>query len=256
MIYLNLELTDRCNLRCQMCGQAFTGTVHDDGRNDMAFDVWQTLLEGMADVPDEVSLCPHWLGEPTVHPRFTEMVHLAFRRNSGNRLFRFFKLHTNGVLLDRNDGIARLLDCAAREDQRPDTFQFVHFSLDAHDPAIYEQVKGADTGAAARANILELLRRRRQRGLTWPRVTVAFVVMPENRHDARAFLDFWSRTLEEAGGPFQVTSDWPAAGQDAIYFRRLNWDDQDAADRLHREVLAELGLPPHPGDSGDAPRSF
>ncbi len=256
MIYLNLELTDRCNLRCTMCGQALAGEVHAADEHLMSRATWSHLLEGLADVPDEVSLCPHWLGEPTVHPEFAAMITEAFERNAGNRLFRHFKLHTNGVLLDRDHGVEVLLDCAARADQREDTFQFVHMSLDALSPEVYRAVKGAPGRQRAYANTEHLLRRRAERGLRWPRVTVAFVVMPGNRGEAGAFLDHWRRVFDELGDGAVLTSDWPDGTRDAIYFRRLNWDDQEAADALHRSVIRELGLPPHPADSGAGPRSF
>ncbi len=252
MIYLNLELTDRCNLRCTMCDQAWTTNVHDSPDRYMSEPTWRRLLEGLEGVEEEISLCPHWLGDPTVHPRFAPMLRWAFERNAGNRLFRHFKLHTNGVLLDRDDAIDTLLDCAERGDQHPDTLQFVHFSLDAHSADTWRRVKGAGGRQRAYDNVERLLAGRRQRGLLWPKVTVAFVVMEDNRGDAADFLRHWrSRLGDPAAGP-QVLWDWPVEARDSIYFRRLNHSDQEAADRVHREVLLELGLI----DRGDQARTM
>ncbi len=256
MIYLNLELTDRCNLRCTMCDQAWSTNVHDTPDRYMTEETWQGLLDGLVDFDDEVSLCPHWLGDPTVHPRFAAMVRWAFEHNRDNRLFRHFKLHTNGVLLDRDGGIGTLLDCAGRDDQRPDTFQFVHLSLDAHSPEVWTRVKGAGGRDDAYRNALDLLELRRTRGLEWPKVTVAFVVMEENRRDAADFLAFWRHALGDAGGEPQVLWDWPVEARDSIYFRGLNHADQDAADRLHRDVLLELGLIDDPAQARTMDRSF
>lgn len=256
MIYLNLELTDRCNLRCVMCDQAWNDRVHDAPDRNMSEDTWQHLLEGLEGVDEEISLCPHWLGDPTVHPRFTPMIRWAFERNAGNRLFRHFKLHTNGVLLDRDGGVDTLLDCAGRPDQEADTFQFVHFSLDAFAPEVWERVKGGGGRERAYANVLRLLRLRRERDLLWPKVTVAFVVMEENRGDAAAFLDHWQRTLGELGDGPQLLWDWPVEARDSIYFRGLNHSDQDRADRIHREVLLELGLIDDPAQARTMDRSF
>jgi len=242
MIYLNLELTDRCNLRCIMCGQAYSSNVHDTPDRYMSGETWTRLLEGLADVKDEVSLCPHWLGDPTAHPEFSPMIREAFDRNDGNRLFRHFKVHTNGALLHRKGGIDAVLDCASAPGQAPDTFQFLHLSLDAYHQDVFERVKGVDVREQTYDNTLQLLRRRAERRMEWPKVTVAFVVMEENRDDAAPFLDFWRRTFVELGSDPQVTWDWPLEARDTIYFRRLNAADQDAATQLHLDVLVELGV--------------
>ncbi len=256
MIYLNLELTDRCNLRWVMCDQAWTANVHDSPDRYMAEETWQTLLEGLAGVDEEISLCPHWLGDPTVHPRFGPMLRWAFDRNGGNRLFRHFKLHTNGVLLDRDDAVETLLDCAAGAEQRQDTFQFVHFSLDAHTADTWRRVKGTGGRRRAYDNVIRLLAERRERGLDWPKVTVAFVVMEENRADAAAFLAHWREELDAYGDGPQVLWDWPVEARDSIYFRRLNHSDQQAADRVHQEVLLELGLIEDGAQARTMDRSF
>ena len=184
------------------------------------------------------------------------MVAEAFARNRDNRLFRHFKVPTNGALLDRNNGIETLLDCAARDDLAPDTFEFVHFSLDAYSPDVFRRIKGVDQRQRVYDNARQLLRRRRERGLLWPKVTVAFVVMQDNRHDARPFLEFWRGTFDGLGSDFQVTWDWPVEPRDTIYFRRLNHAEQEAASRLHREVLLDLGVISRAEAAETMPRSF
>lgn len=241
---LNLELTDLCNVKCRFCGQADTPKVHGYQANKfMKWEVWKASIDGLADYPDAVDLCPHWLGEPTLHPEFSRFVRYAFEHNQGNRLFRHFKLHTNGTLLD-DERIETVLDCANRDDMAEDTFGFVHFSVDAYTPGIYRQLKKVDVGERVYRNINRLIERREQRGLQWPRVTNAFIVTPENRHEAAWYLDYWARTFDRLGLEMDVVYDWPRRFVDNLYFRRLHQDDQPAADRLHREVLDELAILP------------
>ena len=99
-VNLNLELTDHCNIKCKMCSQSMRDEAHGVPMRFMSWETWRDSLRGLADMPDDVHLCPHWLGEPTLHPRFDRFVEYAFRANQSNRLFRSFKLHTNGVLFD------------------------------------------------------------------------------------------------------------------------------------------------------------
>ncbi len=243
-VNLNLELTDLCNIRCRMCGQADNKKVHNFNPNSfMKWETWKASLDGLALLDEEIDLCPHWLGEPCLHPEFDRFIRYAFDQNKDNRLFRHFKLHTNGTLLNP-ERIDTLLDCANRDDMAEDTFRFVHFSVDAYTPDIYNKIKKFDLGAMVYQNIVELLEQREQRQLRWPYVTNAFIVMPENQHEARWFLDYWSRVFDRLGLEFEVVYDWPQRLADTLYFRRLHQKDQDAADRLHRIVLDHLDILP------------
>jgi len=239
---LNLELTDLCNIKCRMCGQADNSKVHNLQPNSfMTWEVWKASIDSLTSYPDEVSLCPHWLGEPMLHPEFDRFVRYAFEQNEGNRLFRHFKLHTNGSLL-KDRSIDTLLDCANMDSMAEDTFRFVHFSVDAWTPQVYYDIKKFDYGARVYRNIIRLLERRTERGLRWPYVTNAFIVMPENQHEAGWYLDYWRRIFERLGIEFDVFYDWPSRLVDNLYFRRLHQADQAAADRLHRIVLDRLGI--------------
>ena len=75
----------------------------------MDFETWRRGLNGLAGLPD-VHLCPHWLGEPTLHPGVDAFVEYAFAVNRDNRLSAKFKLHTNAVILsvDRAQLLVRL----------------------------------------------------------------------------------------------------------------------------------------------------
>lgn len=241
IVNLNLELTDRCNLKCRMCGQFYMDEVHGAAETFMAWETWRSLIDGLADFPDEVHLCPHWLGEPTLHPDFDRFVRYAFEGNEGNRLFRRFKLHTNAVVFSPERGDT-LLDCASRAGQAEDTFGFIHFSIDALGRQTYKYVKGGDHRDRVFRNILTFLERRQARGLRFPRVTLAFIVMPENRHEAAGFLHFWRDALRRYGEDPALTVDWPAELRDSVYLRRLNTEDQGAADALYLDVLREVGM--------------
>ena len=106
-INLNLELTDHCNIKCKMCSQSMRDEAHGVPMRFMDWETWRSALRGLEDMDDDVHLCPHWLGEPTIHPQFDRFVEYAFAINRDNRLFREFKLHTNAVVFSEDR--ARLL---------------------------------------------------------------------------------------------------------------------------------------------------
>ncbi len=255
-INLNLELTDHCNIRCRMCSQSLRDEAHGVPHRFMAWETWRQSLLGLADMEEEVNLCPHWLGEPTIHPEFDRFVEYAFAMNRDNRLFREFKLHTNAVVFGEQR--ARLLIRLANgPGMAADTFRFVHFSIDAHSPAVYNDVKGADKGRLVYKNVERFLRLRHEMGGQRPYATLAFVVQPGNSHEALAFRDHWRGILQELGREVVQSWDWPSREADTIYFRPLNCGEQDEADRLHANVCRQLGIvPPGGADRLRAAESF
>jgi molybdenum cofactor biosynthesis enzyme MoaA len=239
-VNVNLELTDHCNIKCRMCSQSMRDEAHDAPMTFMSFETWRRALQGLAGMP-EVSLCPHWLGEPTLHPQFDAFVEYAFAVNAGNRLFRHFKLHTNAVILSP-ERAARLVRLGGMPGQAPDTFEGIHFSIDAFSAASYAFVKGADRRDLVYRNVERFLRIRGTAAR--PVAHLAFVVQDGNRSEVRAFVDHWTRLLTELGRPFRLTSDWPPFDRDAIYLRRLNAGDQARCDAMHAEACREVGLEP------------
>ena len=240
-IHVNLELTDHCNIKCGMCSQSLRDEAHGAPKRFMPWETWRAALAGLADMEEEVHLCPHWLGEPTIHPEFDRFVEYAFAVNQGNRLFREFKLHTNAVVF--SEARSRLLvSLANTPGQLADTFRWIHFSIDAYSQEAYQAVKGADKRAQVYKNIERFLEVRHQAKAQWPKVTMAFVVQPGNHHEAGDFRAHWQSRLEALGCQTRLTWDWPHELVDTIYFRPLNTGDQVASDQLHAETVRGLGV--------------
>lgn len=235
---VNLELTDHCNIRCRMCSQSMRDEAHGAPMRFMDFATWRASLNGLQGLND-VHLCPHWLGEPTLHPEFDAFVEYAFATNRGNRLFTRFKLHTNAVILPERRA-KLLVRLANRTDQQPGTFEAVHFSIDADSAASYSFVKGADHGERVIRNVRRFLQ---VRGASrWPVVHLTLVVQEGNRHEAASFVARWGGVLAGLDRRFHLSSDWPPFDQDAIYLRRLNTGDQAKADAWHAQACREAGI--------------
>jgi len=246
-INLNLELTDHCNIKCKMCSQSLRDEAHGVPMRFMDWETWRRGLLGLVEVEDEVHLCPHWLGAPTIHPQFDRFVEYAFAQNAGNRLFRRFKLHTNAVVFSEER--ARLLvRLAQRADQADDTFDFIHFSIDAFSRDAYADVKGADRRELVYRNIQRFLEIRAELGAVRPFATLAFVVQPGNAHEAHAFRDHWLQVLVGLKRRVVQSVDWPAESVDTLYLRPLNCGDQHEADALHAQVCRDLGITTAAGD--------
>ena len=240
-ITINIELTDHCNIKCTMCSQSMRTEAHGVPKKFMRWEDWKKALHHLEKYSEEVHLCPHWLGEPTIHPQFDLFIEYAFASNANNRLFSKFKLHTNAVQFSKERSTL-LLNLAQNTSMSPETFHFVHFSVDAFSAETYKTVKGAEQRDRVFANIAEFITQRERRGLLYPKITIAFVVQPENAHEAKPFYEYWTKKFSEHKKNLQVYYDWPSDIVDCLYFRRLNCADQHRADSLHKEVLLQLGF--------------
>jgi radical SAM protein with 4Fe4S-binding SPASM domain len=87
--FVNIELTNACNLKCKMC-------LRGSGRKlgYMDFKLFKWILDKCADIGG-ISLNFHWSGEATLHPEFTRFIKYAIGIKK-----RFYKLTltTNGTL--------------------------------------------------------------------------------------------------------------------------------------------------------------
>jgi len=87
--YLYVEITNRCNLRCEMCFKQYW----QDEEGDMPYDLFIKLLNDASEFPDLRLVYFGGIGEPTVHPRFMDMVKEVKKRGYA------VGISTNGFLL-------------------------------------------------------------------------------------------------------------------------------------------------------------
>ena len=214
--------------------------AHNTPMSFMSWSSWKSIIDGLVSYKEDIAISPHWLGEPTLHPEFDRFVKYAFDRNKNGEYFSDFKLHTNAVLFSKER--AELLLRLANPIKGPSRFRFIHFSIDAYSKESYLNVKGIDRAELVYKNILEFLKLRNQLGLTYPYACIGFVVQPENAHEGRIFLEYWKTILQMYGRDPYICGDWPDRERDAIYFRPLNTEDQEASNSLHADLLSSLGV--------------
>lgn len=175
LLSANLELTNRCNLRCTFCPTG-NGRMRR-ARGLMTEATFERALAGAR--PLEYVLLFQW-GEPLLHPRFGHFARRA--RTAGARTF----LTTNGTLLD-DRRVALLLDAGLER---------ITVSVDG-DERTHEQVRGVP-----RARVLDGLRRlraARDERHAATGVDVSMVVAPETESAVTTF----DRELEGAADRVQ-----------------------------------------------------
>ena len=163
LLSANLELTNRCNLKCTFCPTADGRMLRPRGFMDGA--LFRRALDGAG--PLEFALLFQW-GEPLLHPQFVELAQEAARR--GIRTL----VTTNGTLLD-DRRIEGLLSAGIDR---------VTVSVDG-DETTHEAVRGIPL-ARTRDAVLRLVAARDAAGAATA-VDVSMVVAPETEAATAAF---------------------------------------------------------------------
>jgi molybdenum cofactor biosynthesis enzyme MoaA len=152
-VFLCVEMTDACDLKCAMCDQSLRDLPHGAKRGTMDPALWRRIIDSLA--ADGVALsgmAPHWLGESMIHPQFPALLDYAFEQNARNRVFGFFSMNTNGLTLAGENAEA-ILRCAARTDQNQGTFRQIFVSIDAATAPTFARIKGKDALGEVERNV-------------------------------------------------------------------------------------------------------
>jgi MoaA/NifB/PqqE/SkfB family radical SAM enzyme len=230
---LQIEPTDHCNLSCKMCAPHHEGweQVHAVDKGKLDVDLFRRIVDGL--VADDCRfdhIIFQWLGDPSLHPQLEDLIHLTAQRMAGR--VGYLRVDTNAIVLT-DDRMAGLLD--AVDNGVP---LLVVFTLDAHTPQTYQEVKGQDALERVRRHIRALIRGRKERGASClVNVQLQFVVQPGNAHEAGDFLAYWLDLLACQGG-----AEW----HDEIMFKRLSvgggTTGQAAADALYEDTMKRFGI--------------
>lgn len=168
---LNVEITNRCNLRCGYCP---VNRSMARPKSDLPLEAFEDLL---ARAPTVTTLLPFQWGEPLLHPDLFEMVRLA--RVRGIRTY----VTTNGTLLDPprrrailDSGITRLT-----------------ISVDGDD-ATHAATRGVEL-APIRENVLALRRERDLAGAAM-RIDVSMVIDQQTESSLADYRRAWSPLVD------------------------------------------------------------
>ncbi len=169
---INIEPTNRCNLRCRMCPRKdLTRPV-----GDIDMDLFDKLAQELSrHAPAEVRL--HKDGEPLKNPHIFDLIdHVKAVAPST-----LLNMDTNALLLDEEKA-NRILDSK---------LDILLFSVNAATAETYKKVRGSTKYDQVIENIERFLRLRRERGYVWPRVKVQLIVMQDTKDEISLFKEQW-----------------------------------------------------------------
>ncbi|MHB8159354.1 MAG: radical SAM/SPASM domain-containing protein [Thermoleophilia bacterium] len=184
---INIEPTNQCNLRCNMCPRK--DLTRPVGEIDL--ELFDKLAEEISrQAPAEVRL--HKDGEPLMTPRIFELID-RIKTVAPSTLL---NMDTNALLLDEEKA-EKILDSK---------LDVLLFSVNAATAETYKKVRGSTKYDQVITNIERFLARRQERGYVWPKVKVQLIVMAETKNEIGLFREQW--------GPHEV---------DVLMIPAINW---------------------------------
>ncbi len=184
--YLQVEPVGQCNLRCQMCPIQFRQDGPPYGPPAfMAFDTFTRIVDEFVGL-EQLHL--QGLGEPTMHPRFFDMVAYAAGK---------------GVEVSTNSNLT-LLNPRRAEQLVRSGLAWLHVSIDGATAETYERIRVRSSLSRVLRNLDLLLDARSRIGGGLPRLRMVSVIMRQNLHElpdlvrlanAHGFESFWVQHL-------------------------------------------------------------
>ncbi len=203
---LEIDVTNKCNIRCRMCYFSFDGTFHARPEYlDPA--TFARIADGI--LPHAKSVMLSLGSEPLLSPHFARILELAARHRVPELGF-----YTNGLLL--ND---RIIDAIVEHG-----VTVVAISVDGATKRTFEAIRrGADFDLLLR-NVRALTRRRAARPAFLPRIRFGVVMMRQN--------------IEEL--PDLVTLAWRLGVQELNFFHAVIYEglDMDGQSLVKHKALS------------------
>ena len=173
-LFLDIEVTNECNLHCPFCqyagmrgkvkkGRITTGIIKkiidegaDHGLYGVKFNIW---------------------GEPLLHPKIHEFVKYAKQKGLIDVYF-----NTNAMLLD--EGASRKLIAAGLDR--------ISISFEGYTKSVYEKYRVGSNYEKVLSNIENLQALKKKLEVKYPKIRVQTVMLPDLENSFQEYRDFWA----------------------------------------------------------------
>ena len=176
-IHLDIEITNRCNLKCTFCDKLPLLTKDQIG--DMDINLYKKILDE-GEKSELYSIKLSYRGEPLLHRRVAEMVAYAKKKGILDIYF-----NTNGMLLTKKM-ILLLMDAGLDR---------ISISVEGTNPVAFERERCGAKFHKILRNVDTLMELREQRGYRHPRVRMQTVRLPGI--DLDQYRIFWQPHCDE-----------------------------------------------------------
>ena len=180
-LFLDIEVTNECNLRCPFCQYAGMRGKLKKGR--ISADMIKKIIDEGADHGLYGVKFNIW-GEPLMHPQIHEFVKYAKQKGLIDVYF-----NTNAMLL--NEEVSRKLIDAGLDR--------ISISFEGHTKSVYEKYRVGSNYKKVLSNIESLQALKKHLGVKYPKIRVQTVMLPDLENSFQAYKEFWALRADEVG---------------------------------------------------------
>lgn len=176
-IHLDIEITNRCNLRCTFCDKL--PLLAKDQMGDMDFELYKKILDEGA----EEGLCAvklSYRGESLLHKQVVEMISYAKKKGILD-----VYINSNGMLLTREMSIM-LMEAGLDR---------ISISIEGTDPDKFEQGRKGAKFNKIMKHVDTLIELREQKKCSHPKIRIQTVRLADL--DLAGYRDFWQSHCDE-----------------------------------------------------------
>jgi MoaA/NifB/PqqE/SkfB family radical SAM enzyme len=188
-----IENTSYCNLKCIHCSHSEMIRP----QRPMERALWNKIVEEIGRESPECEVWPTFYGEPLIlGDELWDRLDYGAEAGCRNLV-----LNSNGTLLARKDNIEKVL--------RSPLKRFI-LSLDGLSKEVFEEIRFGAKWERVYPAVVELCRRREERGLEYPVIIAQFSLLKQNVHEVQAYRDFWKNVGAEV--KVRPMLEWTASG--------------------------------------------
>lgn len=178
---INIELTDRCNLRCSYCPKS-KGIGVDAG--DMDFELFKEIFNQALTLLPLKNVCLEGFGEPLLYPYLAEAIEYIKSKNSKISIL----ITTNGILLN-SDWAEKFTKLGLDQ---------ITISVNATSKAQYQQINNAYLYDRVVSNAITFLDYVNSSNSSI-RVLIQVLEGPNGSKEIASFRQFWTSKLGKCG---------------------------------------------------------
>lgn len=190
---INLELTNKCNLKCWIC-------PHENLNmklKEMDFELFKWIISDLKEFPSISQICPVGLGEPFLYSLWKNAFRYIKKKNPAIPL----RIVTNGVLV--NESVSSVLNTILGKGDE------ILFSLNVWRKDDYKKLMGSDKFDVVKNNIIGLVKERERTGKDYT-IQAQLIITKETKQYRKDFEKFWLQylTKQNDGPVFRELENW------------------------------------------------
>ncbi len=175
---IHLELTNNCNLNCEMCERKYIWEKR--GKGYMEFSIFKKVIDEAANMGIP------WIqlnrfGESTLHPKLPEFISYA----KASDIKHTYLISNGTVLTDKLS--RRIIDSG---------LDHIAFSFDGAKKSTYESIRKGANYNEAKKNIENFIKIRDERGKTKPIIQLNSILTKKTENEIGNVIDMWEEQVD------------------------------------------------------------